>query len=78
MHLCALRHRVTFADIINKDQRHDVVRARNMAMALCVWHCDLTMAKAGMLFQRDPTTVLSGVRRYHGQGRKPSKGELVG
>lgn len=78
VHLCALRHRVTFADIINKDQRHDVVRARNMAMALCVWHCDLSFTKAGMLFERDPTTVLSGVRRFHGEPRRPAKGELFG
>lgn len=76
--LCALRFRVTFADIIGKDQRHGVAAARVMAMALCHSHCDLSGAELARRFKRDPTTVLHVVRRLQNKALKPAKGELVG
>lgn len=58
----AKRHRMTVSDILSKSPNRRIGRARRDAYS-CLYASGLSYPEVGLMFGRDHTTVLYGVRR---------------
>lgn len=63
-HLVALKHGITFADILGPQRTRPFTVPRHEAIGLVTTHTDLSEAEIGRRFGRDRSTVRNSVRRY--------------
>lgn len=67
--LVALRHGVGYYDIIGRNNRREVTRARHQAVKLVVSHCpSLSSTQVGRIFHRDHSSILYILGRHHRNG----------
>ena len=66
----ARKHGLTFNDIWQQDRRRHLVKARCEAWARIRAETILSLPQIGAIFNRDHTTILAGVHRWHDKWSK--------
>lgn len=62
---CALKHSVTFAELLGTSRRKPIVNARHEAFYRCVVETGKSYSEVGRFFgNRDHTTILYGARKF--------------
>lgn len=70
--LVALRHNISFADIMSTDRTPHIVVARHQAIVLVHSHCNVRSWKAlGRMFGMDHSSIIHAVRKAQGRPLKP-------
>lgn len=54
---------ITTKDLLGKSQAREVARARHFAIFICRKNLQLAFTKIGQLFERDHSTIMSGVKK---------------
>ena len=60
----AREHECTVEDLYGASRHPTVTRARFRAYAVLRWSTGLSLPEIGLIFNRDHTTILAGVRKY--------------
>jgi len=66
----ARRHGLTFNDILQEDRTPHLVKVRCEAWARIRAETSMSLPQIGAIFNRDHTTILAGVHRWHDKWSK--------